>query len=102
MVKNLYHKDEKAHILISSLFYTACKREDHKQDILPNVYGSVPGRCVAEWTCADWMRTGHCNTDWSEFPQCAPGVQGKIRDFCKDACDWNNKCGIVMICLWPK
>ena len=40
------------------------------------------------------MRTGHCDTDWSEFSECAPGAKGKIKDDCKDACNRNdNKCG---------
>ena len=68
--------------------------EENTQDKLPDGYGTIPGRCTAKWSCADWMRTGHCDTDWSEFSECAPGAKGKIKDDCKDACNRNdNKCG---------
>ena len=68
--------------------------DENTQDKLPDGYGTIPGRCTAQWSCADWMRTGHCDTDWSEFSECAPGAKGKIKDDCKDACNRNdNKCG---------
>ena len=58
------------------------------EDNLPRSYGSKQGRCIANWTCADWARTGNCDTKWSKYPDCVPDADPHqlVKETCNISC----------------
>ena len=78
------------------LFLIACKRNGREEkDTLPyKDRTGIQGRCTADWSCEDWMRTGHCNTPWSKFPQCSLNATGLIKDSCQKSCS-RESCGRI-------